>query len=59
MLTPIDQPLDKLGDLAPEEMLVLLFFPLVNADPAFSLKREHEGLDRALYKQVCRLWAAS
>ena len=26
MLTPIDQPLDKLGDLTPEEMLALLFF---------------------------------
>jgi hypothetical protein len=26
MLTPIDQPLDKLGDLTPEEMLALVFF---------------------------------
>ncbi len=29
MLTPIDQPLDKLGDLTPEEMSVLSLFPLI------------------------------
>jgi hypothetical protein len=46
MLTPIDQPLDKLGDLTPEEMSALFFFSaLSNADLPFSLKREHEGLD--------------
>jgi hypothetical protein len=47
MLTPIEQPLDKLGDLTPEEMSALLFFftALSNADVPFSLKREHEGLD--------------
>jgi hypothetical protein len=47
MLTPIEQPLDKLGDLTPEEMsaLLLFFTALSNADVRFSLKREHEGLD--------------
>jgi hypothetical protein len=59
MLTPIDQPLDKLGDLTPEEMLVLLLSLVANADLPFSLKREHEGLDRALHKQIRRLRAAS
>ena len=59
MLTPVDQPLDKLGDLSPEEMFVRLLFLVANADLPFSLKREHEGLDRALHKQVRRLWAAS
>ncbi|KAH9952410.1 cytochrome b5 [Lactifluus volemus] len=39
MLTPVDQPLDKLEDLTPEEMSV----------------REHEGLDRPFFEQyiVC------
>jgi hypothetical protein len=33
MLTPIDQPLDKLEDLTPEEMLVLRPpFSVANAD---------------------------
>ena len=47
MLTPIDQPLDKLEDLTPEEMSAPLFFfsALSNADDTLSLKREHEGLD--------------
>jgi hypothetical protein len=36
MLTPIDQPLDKLVDLTPEEMSVLLFSPLANAEPLSS-----------------------
>ena len=47
MLTPIDQPLDKLEDLTSEEMSALLFFfsVLLNADIPYSLKREHEGLD--------------
>lgn len=60
MLTPIDQPLDKLEDLSPEEMSVPLFFfsALSNADLPYSLKREHEGLDRALLKQVYHLWTA-
>lgn len=47
MLTSIDQPLDKLSDLTPEEMSALLSFPyaLSDTDFPFSLKREHEGLD--------------
>lgn len=59
MLTPIDQPLDKLGDLTPEETSVVLFSPLANADLRYSIKREYEGLDRTLHKQVRRLRAAS
>jgi hypothetical protein len=37
MLTPIEQPLDKLGDLTPEEMSALLFFfsALPNSDVRF------------------------
>jgi membrane-associated progesterone receptor component len=39
MLTPIDQPLDKLEDLTPEEMSALSFFSaLSNADLPFSFK---------------------
>lgn len=35
MLTPIDQPLDKLEDLAPEEMSAFFFlFPIANVDAA-------------------------
>jgi hypothetical protein len=60
MLTPIDQPLDKLEDLTPEEMSVPLYYSpsrmLMPVLFCFSLKREHEGLDRALYEQVYRLW---
>ena len=42
MLTPIDQPLDKLGDVTPEVMSALLFFffsALSNADFSFSIKQ--------------------
>jgi hypothetical protein len=38
MLTPIDQPLDKLGDLTPEETSVQLFSSLANVDLPFSQK---------------------
>lgn len=63
MLTPVDQPLDKLEDLTLEEMSVLsfLFKLLKMLTPAlfgFS-KREHEGLDPAFHDQVYCLWAAS
>lgn len=42
MLTPTDQPLDKLEDLTPDEMYVLLvrrWVPLTALDP----QRKHEG----------------
>lgn len=62
MLTPVDQPLDKLEDLTHEEMSVpSSCSPFDNADASVVrfLKREYEGLDRALHEQVYRLWAAS
>jgi hypothetical protein len=59
MLMSVDQPLDKLQDLSPEEMFVRLLFLIADTDLPFSLRREHEGLDRALHKQVRHLWAAS
>jgi membrane-associated progesterone receptor component len=36
MLTPIDQPLDKLEDLKPDEMCVFVLLKLHCSDPSFS-----------------------
>ncbi len=42
MLTSIDQPLDKLGDLSPEEMSVQMFLsPLLRMLTSLSLKSEN------------------
>ena len=46
MLTPIDQPLDKLEDLTPEEMsVVLLTAFLFFRQLLITAQREHEGMD--------------
>jgi len=44
MLTPVDQPLDKLEDLKPDEMYVNPSFSSEYAlTVALSCQREHEG----------------
>lgn len=59
MLTPIDQPLDKLADLRPDEMYVSLLSGYVVCPNLGTLQREHEGLVRTLFQQVHRLRKAS
>ena len=44
MLTPIDEPLDKLEDLTPEEMLVFSHV-VVCVDADSVRQRKYEGLD--------------
>ena len=45
MLTPIDEPLDKLEDLTPEEMLGFLSHVVVCVDADSVRQRKYEGLD--------------
>ena len=55
MLTPIDQQLDKLEDLKPDEMCVLHLLTIDLRDIIWRFQREYERMDGSLFFQVHRL----
>ena len=74
MLTPVDQPLDTLADLRPDEMCALFVFEFSQVTDLLSLRDNMKGwshsdpsvrilhrfvrLDRTLLKQIHYLWQA-